>query len=283
MRTPETETEKREWEAARELAKAQLTDMTASLSRQASINRALNLGGMPLLGARIVRAIDDAGLLGNGLRIVDTNAIYAYEAAAGVQVDPGITATLDIDLLMDARRRLRMFADEGVQAGSLIALLRKVDRSFERTPEPFRARNATGYLVDLIKPMPKPPWRSEREEIGPSADDLAAVSIDGPGWLENAPLFETVVIDERGGPLRFVASDPRVFAAHKLWMSTRPDRDPVKRGRDAAQAAAVGALTGRYLTHLPYDAKALRMIPRRLFEQASGLFQAPEPPRSFAF
>jgi len=31
-----------------------------------------------------------------------TNAIYAYEAASGVRIDPGLAATEDIDLLLDA-------------------------------------------------------------------------------------------------------------------------------------------------------------------------------------
>lgn len=44
---------------------------------QAAINRAVKLGRVPLVGARIIRAIDDAGLLGNGIRVVGTNAIYA--------------------------------------------------------------------------------------------------------------------------------------------------------------------------------------------------------------
>jgi hypothetical protein len=161
----------------------------------------------------------------------------------------------------------------------LIGLLRKVDKSFERSAETFRAVNRTGYVVDLIKPRRDPPWRQERERIGDAADELAAVPIDGLAWHESAPPFEAVAIDERGGPVRVVATDPRVFAAHKLWMSRQPDREPTKRPRDEAQARTVGQLTARYLTHLPYDAEALRMIPRSLFEETKPLFQAPSPPR----
>jgi hypothetical protein len=51
--------------------------------RQAAVNRALGLGRVPLMNARIIRALDKSGLLGAGIRVVGTNAIYAYEAIAG--------------------------------------------------------------------------------------------------------------------------------------------------------------------------------------------------------
>jgi hypothetical protein len=99
-RGPKTEKRKLDWERARAEAVDRLKTLRDTLGRQAAVNRAVGLGRVPLVGARIIRAIDEAGLLGNGIRVVGTNAIYAYEAAAGVLVDPGITTTLDIDLLM---------------------------------------------------------------------------------------------------------------------------------------------------------------------------------------
>lgn len=272
-RGSETEALKSEWEEGRAAAQARAKQLRATLDRQAAINRALGLGRVPLLGARIIRSLDDAGLLGRGLRVVGTNAIYAYEAAAGVMVDASVTATLDIDLLFDARRRLRMLASADVPEGTLIALLRRLDRTFVRGREVFRATNADGYLVDLIKPERPEPWRHERETVGPASDDIAAVSIAGLSWLESAPPFEAVVVDERGSPARLVAVDPRVFVAHKLWLSRRIDRDPLRRRRDAVQAATVGRLVSRYLPHLAYDAAQLRMLPRDVFEAAVPLFR----------
>jgi hypothetical protein len=191
--------------------------------RQVAVNRALRLGRVPHLAARIIRAIDDAGLLGEGLRIAGTNAIYAYEAAAGLFVDPGITSTEDIDLLMDARQSLRIVAGTNVEDGALINLLRKVDRSFERSNATFRAVNRDGYLVDLIKPLASPAWKQGRESVGKAADELVAAEIAGLAWLENAPAFEAIAIDEKGGPLRLIVPDPRIFAAHKFWVSKRAD------------------------------------------------------------
>ena len=273
-RTPETEKKKADWERAREEAADRFKSMREVMVRQAAINRAVKLGRVPLVGAKIIRVLDDAGLLGNGIRIVGTNAIYAYEAAAGVMVDPDITATLDIDLLLDARMSLRIATSDDVTEPALIELLRKADKSFQRTSQTFRAVNSEGYIVDLITPQRNPPWLNERVQIGVAADELAAVPIGGLAWHESAPSFEAVAIDEKGGPVRIVASDPRVFAAHKLWMSQQPDREPIKRRRDAAQARAVAQLVSRYLLHLPFDSDEMRMLPRELVEQAKPLFEA---------
>ena len=104
------------------------------------------------------------------------------------------------------------------------------------------------------------------------ADDLLAAEIEGLTWHENAPPFEAVAIDEKGEPCRIVATDPRVWAAHKLWLSKRQDREPLKRRRDEAQAKTVGRLVAEYMPHLPYAAEQLRMLPKTVFEEAVSLF-----------
>lgn len=272
-RSPETEKLKAEYEQGRNEAQARFKDLTSTIDRQASVNRALRLGRVPLTGARILRALDDAGTLGAGLRVVGTSAILAYEAVAGVHIDPGLLATGDIDFLMDTRAGLKFVVSEEVSERSLIALLRSVDRSFQKSNQAFRAQNSEGYLVDLIKPMRAHPSKPDKTAIGNTPADLAAAEIEGLIWLENAPAFESIAIDEKGYPLRIVSPDPRVWAAHKLWMSKRPDREPIKRQRDFNQATTVGKLVAGYLTHLPYDGNELKMLPKDVFEAARTLFE----------
>lgn len=60
-----TEAIKASFEVGRCEAQARLDGLWAVMIRQASVNRALGLGRMPLTGARVLRAIDAAGLLGN--------------------------------------------------------------------------------------------------------------------------------------------------------------------------------------------------------------------------
>ena len=235
-------------EAARRLKAA-----TETLRRQAAVNRALGMGRVPEIGARIIRAVDGAGLLGKGLKVVGTNALFAYEAAAGVQLPSDITTTEDIDFLLDARARMRLAADEDLAERTLLGLLRKADRSFHKTDRSFQAVNDDGYLVDLIEPMRDPPWQLGASSVSAEPSDLEAVQITGLAWHENAPQFEAVAIDARGFPVRIVAPDPRAYAVHKHWLSGRPDRSMLKRGRDAAQARWVAALVSACLPNLRFD------------------------------
>lgn len=272
-RSVETEAIKATYEQSRDEAKQRFAEIRAALDRQAAINRALGLGRVPLVGARILRALDATGTLGAGLRVVGTNAVFAYEAAAGVMVDAGLTATGDIDFLMDSRGGLRFVVSDEVSERSLVKVLRSIDKSFEKTARSYRAQNAQGYMVDLIKPLRDPPWKADVDQVGDGgADDLTASEITGLVWLENAPSFESMAIDERGYPLRVVAPDPRVWAAHKLWVSRQMDREPIKKRRDEQQAAAIGAIVATFLPHLPYEGDALRMLPREVFDSAAPLF-----------
>jgi hypothetical protein len=277
-RAPATERSKAQFESGRQQARERFAEAERLLDRQASINRAVGIGRVPLTGARIIRALDAAGLLGKSIRIVGTNAIYAYEAMAGVFLESSLTTTEDIDLLFDARRRIRFASTGPISDRTLMALLKSVDRSFEHDKAAFRAINRSGYLVDFIKPLPEPPWAEEPEQLAGESDgddDLTAAGIEGLRWLENAPLFEATAIDERGGPLSIAAPDPRAFAVHKLWLAKQPGREPLKRKRDKAQAEAVAELVARYLTHLPYDHEELTALPRELFDQAKPLFGPP--------
>jgi hypothetical protein len=273
-RSPQTEAFKLDYDRGRSEAQDRVKNLKDVVTRQAAINRALGLGRVPLIGARIMRALDQAGLLGSGIRVLGTNAIYAYEAAAGVRIDPGLTSTEDIDLLFDARAALTFAASEDLSHPSLLRLLQKVDHSFRRSNQVFRAVNSDGYLVDLIKPLRNPPWQDERQSASTNAGDLLAAEIEGLVWHESAPSFEAIAIDERGEPCRIVATDPRVWAAHKLWLSQRVDREPLKRRRDEAQAHAIGHLVAAYFPHLPYAAEQLKMLPKAVFEDAVSLFAA---------
>lgn len=274
-RSHATEEIKARFEDGRQAARQRLAEREELLDRQASINRAVGLGRMPLIAAKIVRALDAGGFLGKGIRIVGTNAIYAYEATAGVLVEAGLTSTEDIDLLFDARTQLHLMGKTPISERNLLTMLRKVDRSFERDQNLFRAHNRDGYLVDLIKPVPDPPWKQEAESFsGSPDDDLAAAGIEGLEWLQNCPSFDAVVADERGMPLHLVVPDPRAFAIHKLWISDRSDRPAVKRQRDLGQARAVGQIVARYLTHLPFERRELASIPQAVFEAAEHLFDS---------
>ena len=253
LRSKETETIKQEFDRGRAEAQSRLWNLKDVIARQSAINRALGLGRIPLIGAKIIRTLNQAAMLGSGIRVLGTNAIYAYEAAAGVRIDPGLTTTEDIDLLFDTHGGLIFAANEDLSQASLLQLLRKIDRSFARSIQIFRAVNDDGYLVDLINPLRNPPWTNNGQQVGADAGDLLAAEIEGLAWQESAPPFEAIAIDERGEPCRIVATDPRVWAAHKLWFSQRQDRERIERRRDEFQARTVARLVAEYMPHLPYE------------------------------
>ena len=253
----------------RERVQDRITNLAARLDEMAPVNRALRIGRMPIIAARVLRRLTEARLYGPVVGVVGTNALYAYERLGGVQIAGPQLATGDIDLLYDARKSLRLVAPEAA-AGGLLAELQKVDRSFTAVGNPgFRAVNRDGYLVDLIMPAGTDPRRRPpRNRIGSAADDLQAVEIEGLGWLVNSPKTAVTAIDARGYPVQMWVIDPRAFALHKAWLSTRGDRDPLKRSRDAAQADRVASLVRTRLPRLRFDDPALNVLPRALRDLA---------------
>ena len=208
---------------------------------------------MPVIGAQDrARPGLGAGLLGKGILIVGTNAIYAYEAAAGVARR---SRSDEHRGYRPAFRRPptdafgRRHAGVGTQPDGRPAEASTARSNGTRTT--FRAVNRDGYIVDLVRPASVPPWKDEPGNISGNADeDLNAAGIEGLDWLQHSPTFEATVIDARGMPLRLVVPDPRAFAIHKLWLSERADRPALKRQRDLGQARVVGQIVARYLTHL---------------------------------
>jgi hypothetical protein len=258
-RSPETEQILAEFQRYKAEAKERFEALNRRLAEQARLNKAVIIGRVPTIAAKVLRRLHRTGLLGHNVFVTGTHALYAYEAAAGVMVDRDLTATGDLDLLMEARAKLRL-SISGLPAGGLIGLLREVDRSFVKQGT-FSALNRDGYGVDLIKATPTPPWLDETSGFG--SEDLEAAAIPNMRWIQHSPKFEAVAIGEDGFPVPIACPDPRAFALYKLWMATNdPDRDPVKRPRDRAQAEVVASIVHSYLPQLAFQPEHLRCFPQ---------------------
>lgn len=260
-RTPETEETLCAFLAGQTRVHDQIAGLRQQLADRAPILRARGLGRVPVLAARVLRKLDDIGWLGTNLIVVGTNALYAYEAAAALRIESAMLATGDVDVLYDARRRLRVSGD--VDERGLIGALRSVDRSFSRpSNKTYTAANRDGYMVDLLEPQDHDRiMRHGSARLSDDPDDLIATSTDSSRWLLNVPKFETIAIDERGLPVRIVTLDPRAYALQKLWIARNdPTRDPAKRGRDEDQAHLVAQIATRHLG-LPFTDTALSALP----------------------
>lgn len=283
LRGPDTEGIKERFDAGKNDADGRLKDVRDAIDRQARINKAIGLGRVPRINARILRRLDSEGLMDSGARLIGTNCIFAYEAAAGVFVVSDLTTTEDVDILMDARARLKLATDEDGTANTLMGVLQKVDRSFKRTPRTFQAANRDGFLVDLVKPTPRHPERPERSSITDDPGDLVAAEIEGLYWHVNSPIFSAMAIDVDGFPVRIFAPDPVAFAVHKLWLSKREDRNPAKKRRDARQAEVVAKMASSYLPQHAFRSDNLLQFPREVVEDAARLFEPETRTSSFEF
>ena len=274
-RSLETEAIERDFSEMRRQADLRAKSLRVNLGKQARLNAATGIARLPLISARIIRAFERAGINAARLKIVGTHALYAYESMAGGIFDTGLVTTQDIDFLLDPRAPLRFVLSEDLDEKTLIGALRLADRSFEASKGSFRASNRDGFLVDIIKPQRNPPWKDDIFEAG--ADDIQPSPIEGLVWLENAPAIEQPVIDAKGMPVMMNVPDPRVFAIHKLWLSARPGRGPVKSRRDRAQALTVASLVINEMKHLPFDGRSLRMMPREVVAAAIAEFHKISP------
>lgn len=266
-RSPETETAYNAFIRGRNENAERLSKLSGRLDELAPINRAMGLGRLPVIAAQILRKCDDAGLLGEQLYVVGTNALFAYEVLSGAFIESELITSGDIDLLYDARRSLSVAVNNNVQNMGLIGILKQADKSFSLfRPRGYRAANNDGYLVDLIRPEPKDVFRDRSSPaITNLPEDMEGAPIFGLTWLINAPKIEATVLDEKGYPVRVVAIDPRVFALHKAWLSSRDDREPLKRRRDIDQAKVAADIAIRYL-NLPFEREPLSALPAALRE-----------------
>ena len=95
----------------RETANGRLADIRTSLDEQARLNKALRLARVPRVIARILRELDAAGL-NKTFTVLGTQALFAYEAAGGVQFLLELLASGDIDLLYDPRQKITLVSNK---------------------------------------------------------------------------------------------------------------------------------------------------------------------------
>jgi hypothetical protein len=280
-RSVKTEGILREFQKNKKQVTENFSNLKNRLKEQSRFCKAAKIHRVPRVVTTILRLLEQQNILGPNLMVVGTNALYAYEAAAGVFLDQEIMATADMDILWDNRPRLTLIQNEKSQDTDFLDILRKADRSFEMMGEKsFRAVNKDGYMIDLLKPVPSMVFVNERKQIG-GKDDLEAVEVMNLQWLLSSPKFSQIVIGDDGFPALIVVPDPRAFSLHKLWLSKKDDRDPLKRRRDKYQGIAAARLVLNYLTQYKFKQPELRMFPADIVEEAAASIENIDTPPGF--
>ena len=270
-RSAETEKIYRHFHRAKGEMKDRLKDLNVRMKEQARFCKAVMIQRVPKAVSSILRVLDEQKVLGQNVIVVGTNIMYAYEAAAGAFFDRSILATQDMDLMWDTRPKLALVMEKGMEPRGLISLLKRADRSFERMGRAkYRAVNKDGYMVDLIKAMPKDIRKYDKKRMGDS-NDLEAAEIRNLQWLVSSPKFSQVVIGGDGFPAMMTGPDPRAFALHKVWLSRQKDREPVKKKRDLDQGLAVARLLMEFMPQFTFIDSELCMFPAHVRDEAREL------------
>src|SRR5271156_2905456 len=269
-RSPETEKAYLEFTGTKRDLDERIKSINEQITRQAKFCVAAGVNRVPRLSADIVRSLDASGLLGSHLIILGSHAMYAYEMAAGVQLKAGLLQTEDLDTLLNTKSVIELAGS--VRSSGLLGVLQSVDETFKpQLKRSFRAVNAKGFMVDLIRAPIDPAGGLALTSIG-GGSDLIAEPLRGLEWLTALPLMTQIVIADNGFPVRFIVPEPRVFALHKLWVSLHPTRDPIKRKRDLHQAEAVVQLSLDYF-NLRFDDPAIKALPSDLTSMIPGLVE----------
>ncbi len=241
-RSDETVRIHEEFVARKQEHESRLKSLRVALTDAERLNKALKAGRVPNVVVSVLQALANAGL-GQHFTVVGTHALYAYEAAASVRIVQGALATQDVDLLWDARRRVKFVTDLGRLELSMLRVLQQADATFMRKEgQAETAINAKGFEVDFLRRQPEGddphPFRFSDDE-----DDLWPVQAVRASVLTNAARFDQVVISATGRMTLMRTIAPEAFIEFKRWMAAQvPQRPEAKRRRDLHQANIVQTL-----------------------------------------
>ena len=133
-RSPEAEAIHAAFSQGKARVEQRVEGLRTALTGMARVNRAMGLGRVPKLIGRILRRLDRAGVLGERVCVVGTNALFAYEAHAGIRFESELLATDDIDLALDARRNLSLAAKSMNSEGSSKFSVSNLECQYEAQP-----------------------------------------------------------------------------------------------------------------------------------------------------
>ncbi len=189
---------------------------------------------LPML-AKVLDAMQSAGLFRRGAVLVGTAAYQCYPPIIGYRLDAASLMTQDADLATAD------LAISGEDAGeSMLSILQRADPDFASVPgldsraPPARFRNRRGFVVDLLTPQRR---RTDANPMPLAGLSAGAVPLQHLDWLmDNA--IEAVVLHGAGVPVRI--PEPARFAVHKLIVAQkRPASEIAKRTKDLVQAGQI--------------------------------------------
>jgi len=223
------------------------------LEEVARLARALRVPMVASEAGPILREADRRGLLGAPLIVVGTNTMAAYALEAGGLIRDIPQETDDFDLAWTGTG-----TETQDQEQPLWAMLKAVDTTFTvNTERTFQARNSKAYEVEILV-------APSRAGMMARTDRPRPVPLPEQEWLLNGRVVDQVVICRDGTPARIVAPDPRWLALQKLWLSEKPSRNTLKRGKDLKQGMLLLDAVAVAMPHYPLDEAFEASLPGEL-------------------
>ncbi len=253
-RTPEVEDKFQEFKQTKEDLEERRVAMEVRLKEMAPAWRALRLPAIDRTAGRILRALDQGDFVGTSILVVGTYALKAYEVESASIFSAGMDATDDLDFTLLVGR-----SDVDVDLPRrLLLMLKQADSSFIVAPSSSHTLiNKSGYKVDLLSD------KSAAEKLS-DARPWKPQPLEGQEWLLLGKPVSAVLIDFEGWPVVISAPDPRYFAVHKLWLSTRRGRPAAKRVKDERQGKAALEAIAQSMPHYPMDQAFVASLPDEL-------------------
>lgn len=254
-RSAETEARYEAFRTVKQATRAQLAETEPDLRRAAAMYVAAGLPVLDSWSAKLFQHLDREGLMGTTVLVVGTNAMPAYQIESQRKTGQRLHATRDTDMAWYGNNVL----DEPV----LWPALREFDPLFRiNTERPFQAVGKGSREVELLAA----PSRLRHA----MAEPFKPIGLIEQEWLLlGSPLRHVVAALDRT-PTAIAVPDPRFFALHKAWLSSKPGRDPLKAPKDLRQAQLVWAWLAD-MPRYPRDAAFRKRVPEPLEEVLTAL------------
>lgn len=235
--------------ARKKISSERVAGLRQALQLHQKLNRAHRVGRTPEIVVQILNRLYKSGISEHFIT-VGTHALFAYESACGVRFVDEATTTQDIDLLMDTQKHLLLASTLEGRSESLLSTLQKVDPTFDlRDDQLYTAINASGFEVDVIRRMaknhdPHPLQATSAER------DFWVVQVANGAQMASAARFSQMVVTASGHMALMTTLHPVTFSRLKQALALSPNRDPLKKSRDALQARAVDELIDEIMPHM---------------------------------
>lgn len=250
VRSPETEKIFNDYHMQKKILDHRIEQSKEKLNDTARIYRALRLPMLSPEAAKILREADIREMLGTMLLVVGTNAMPAYSLEAGGRIQTP-DETDDFDMTWSSK--LPMAYEPMV-----IPMLKAVDSTYTtNTERTFQARNAKAHEFELLAAP------STVQSLNPK-DNPRPIPLPEQEWLLLGETVSQVVTARDGSPARIIAPDPRYFALQKFWLSEKPERNALKKPKDALQGTALLNAVANHMPRFALDDEFQRSLPEEL-------------------